>query len=952
MNQRIIEFLKGAKGSQKADAKYYKRELRNNRWKYWYTKEEYDKDHPVVQEPKKESIWKKIGLFFGLKSDQEIVSKVKSDYSQSKSEIESQVGEPVSFETFKDHLAEYFQNKEQWDKKLLAATPKPKPEEPKSQVESEPTEILLAPEDEIVSEEPKTLKEKIQVKADEFEKPKPKWNLKLMRFIAGKYSQPIQLSAPNINSLKPFSEFNSEEYNEKLQALMQAYNTEPGNKSVIIFDLRVGGGINGVLEDLKLGKFTEQEVRDVARDLKQLIDGYEISQIQGFRNSIITGSYIDEMLEKLNGSKPNNFDTMPEPEKKAKAIENLSKLIKSRSKSSNLESQSIYDKQLQLLSGSKTKEEFDRNYNKIMEGTEHFSMPVSMQNDFDAEVKSLEEKFNSGSLSDKDISDQISKAEKELQDAKDLNDDSELGWARVEKAREKYRSALKEKYKNDGFKSLSDLEKVTIQRIYGTEPPDKFPVNSDGDLDMKWMVEYAKKQKAIESLEKAKKKSPKVSKGNSLSKKRATKTFVDPLGSSPSGADASFEVGILEGNLDDNSTNQDSKSQVELKQKALNSLEKKKKKKTDSPATESGENSESTSDKLKTVPASDITTIEQYTDVKHYNRKVIDGIKESILAKGFDPGSPIKVDRDENGKLRVVDGHHRFTAVNELIKEGKLPSNTPVYVIEEKFDSEADRLLAQVSANKNKRKPERLDDAKAYAKLIEQGKSIQDISKVTGENPDHIRGTLALNNLSDDFKSLLRSDSKQDRTKSKGDGSEEKNQSLGEALGVVLGKYGVNEDGTPNETLQRKAFSWYNANRSKGVTVPQVRNYIETMKNQQGLGMKGVDDSGRSDVEKEALRMVGSEDDAKGNTAAFENLLNQIQKPIQKFLGDTVTDLDDRGTAKLAASIIASKGESALQTELDKISVALNNLNLFKESLAKKFAQIQADAMTPMMFGA
>ncbi|WCL51516.1 ParB N-terminal domain-containing protein [Leptospira sp. GIMC2001] len=477
---------------------------------------------------------------------------------------------------------------------------------------------------------------------------------------------------------------------------------------------------------------------------------------------------------------------------------------------------------------------------------------------------------------------------------------------------------------------------------------------------------------------------------------KATKTLMDPLGSSSSGADASFEVGVLEENLVSNNKTIEGKSQVQNKEdrasktlvdplglgesrtdldkpetaildsgsKSSSSSEEKKskvqkgdpdlkapksKKKDDEPPSPSS--SGKTSDKLKTVPASDITTIEQYTDKKHYNKKVIDGIKDSIMERGFDPSTPLKVDRDEKGKLRVVDGHHRFTAVQELIEEGKLPKDTPIYVIEEKFNTEADRLLSQVSANKNKRKVERLDDAKAYSKLIEQGKTVQEISKVTGETPDFIKGTLALNNLSDDFKKLLRSDSKQERTKSQGDGSEQKYESMGESLAIVLGKHGINDDGTPNDTLQRKAFAWYVSNKGKGVTVPQVKGYIETLKSQQSLGMKGFDDSGRSDVEKEALRSIGSEDVAKGNTASFDNFLSQIQKPIQKFLGDTVTDLDEKKAQALAASIIATRGAGALQNELNKISEALNNLSLFKESLAKKFAQIQADAQTPMMFG-
>lgn len=362
-------------------------------------------------------------------------------------------------------------------------------------------------------------------------------------------------------------------------------------------------------------------------------------------------------------------------------------------------------------------------------------------------------------------------------------------------------------------------------------------------------------------------------------------------------------------------------------------------------------NSQKTSDKLKEVPASEVSTIEQYTEVKNYNRKVIDGIKSSILAKGFDPGSPIKVDRNNEGQLTVVDGHHRFTAVKELISEGKLPKNTPIYVIEEKYDSETDRLLAQVSANKNKREVERLDDAKAYSKLVEQGKTIQDIADRTGESPDYVRGTIALNNLIPELQNLLRTDAKKNiRTVDKSnDGSKEKRESIPESLAIVIAKNGVDEEGKPSPTIQRKAFSWYNQNKGKGISPSQVKSYIDSLKSQ-NFSFGNVDSSGRSDVEQEAVKFAGGEDNAKANSAGFENLLTAIQKPIQKFLGDTITTLDEAKTKELAASIIATKGESALEIELARLSDALNNIAAFRDSLKRKFGEIIADSQTPEMF--
>ncbi|MBE7411409.1 MAG: ParB N-terminal domain-containing protein [Leptospiraceae bacterium] len=363
---------------------------------------------------------------------------------------------------------------------------------------------------------------------------------------------------------------------------------------------------------------------------------------------------------------------------------------------------------------------------------------------------------------------------------------------------------------------------------------------------------------------------------------------------------------------------------------------------------ESNNKQNNLSEKIKNIPANQIKTIEQYTDKKHFNEKVISGIKQSILAKGYDVSEPLKVDKDESGEYRVVDGHHRFEAVKQLIQEGHLSENTPIPVVEEKYDSEADRLLAQVSSNKNRREVERLDDAKAYSQLIDQGKTVQEISERTGESQEYVKGTIALNNLIPELKELLRSDAKYNIRKKDetNDGSKEKRDSLSESLAIVIAKNGLNEDGSPNGTIQRKAFQWYNQNKSKGITPSQVRLYISTLKSQT-FSFGNVDSSGRSEIEREAMKFSGGEDVAKATTAGFENLLKKIQNPIQKFLGDTITNLDEKKTKELAASIIATKGESALETELEKLSAVLNSISLFRDSLKRKFQEIQADSMTP-----
>lgn len=1035
MDKKIFLFLFQKAQGQARGGKYYKREWKNNRWKYWYTKEQYEKDKKGETKPEpKKSIWAKVGAFFGVKSEKEIVQRVKKDYENSKTEMEQEVGKPVAFETFKNHLAEYFANKEKWDKRFAPKAKKdPPPPKEETTPDTIPTEETELPP-ETPSEPKESTKEKIQSKAEEF-KDSQKWDSRLMRFLAGKYS---------FNQEKAMSELK-----EKLQ--------ERSAKEKAIPQSQHDASYQKQMDELKTAKskkefdakFNELLMSSKHTDLPVAMQHQWAEEAEKFG-------------EKFEDS--DNFGTMPEGEAKEEAkdnsvprtrddykiiIENGDYIVKGpgmfgedaewvgATKSSGLseekrqaEAEKLIDKVIgrhkTMLDAGFTdySEYFEYSNNKLKQERENARKAEEdaikqKESDLDRAMGEFSNPEYYDSLDSKNkalIRNLIGKKNFRLPDGsagsvmdilnKGLFESvSEENVPKYQYNRSKF-NRLAGKEQEDYENKLKERKQEYILKIKGGKGGYPIPKRIFDLLNKPNGTEKAKAISAIESLKTKDLADDKL-------KEKFKKKFSNVA--SPEDMDLINELSIeelaerhLEGmeNVASNTSDRESKNTQRIVQKNLKEarefkelVESKKKspdiKKKNSPSPTGGENipidlskmqkikmpkdikskgidskeykewvqenwakdtspvgGAKTSDKLKEVPASDITTIEQYTDEKHYNRKVIDGIKDSIVAKGFDPGSPLKVDRDKNGKLRVVDGHHRFTAVQELIKEGKLPSDTPIYVIEEKFDSEADRLLAQVSANKNKRKPERLDDAKAYSQLIEQGKSIQEISQVTGESPEYVRGTLALNNLSDDFKRLLRSDDKQNRVKSKGDGSDTKMESIGEPLAIVLGKHGINDDGTPNETIQRKAYMWYVANKHKGITVPQVKSYIDTIKNQQSLGMSGVDESGRNDIEKEALRLVGSEEAAKADSLSFENFLNQIQKPIQKFLGDTVTDLDEKKTGKLAASIIASKGSSALESELGKISEALNNLNLFKDMLSKKFKEIQSDSQTPLMFGA
>lgn len=348
---------------------------------------------------------------------------------------------------------------------------------------------------------------------------------------------------------------------------------------------------------------------------------------------------------------------------------------------------------------------------------------------------------------------------------------------------------------------------------------------------------------------------------------------------------------------------------------------------------------------FKELPANEIKTKVQYTKVEHYDRPVIDGIKNSILQNGFDPSRPITLDSDGF----VVDGHHRFTAVQELIREKKLPEDTLIATVRKNYKSEADRVLDQVASNKMRRIVNPLDDAEAYKKLVDSGKSIQEISDHTGENPEKIRNTIALNNLIPEIKQLINSDhlSGRKKTSKKEEGTEEKQKSISLSVAMQIGRNAIKEDGTPNQTIQLKAFKYAQENK---VTPSQVANYIKTLKDQ-SFNFGQIDNKGRSKVEQEALSKIeGGEDQAHAIASKGENFVKETQKVFSKIFGDSLGQVDPKILNEMTASIIASKGEGKAENFVNHLDILEKTIAMAKDIFKKKLGEIKADSTMDSFF--
>lgn len=333
---------------------------------------------------------------------------------------------------------------------------------------------------------------------------------------------------------------------------------------------------------------------------------------------------------------------------------------------------------------------------------------------------------------------------------------------------------------------------------------------------------------------------------------------------------------------------------------------------------------------LQFVSSVELREKEQYTAKKDYDRPTIDGIKESILATGYNPAFPLQVDRGEDGKLNIVSGHHRFTAVQELIKEGSLPSGFKVPVIVQHYDKESDRLMAQVAENV-RRTVKPTDEGKAFGRLIAMGVAPQEIAKKTGKDVGAITRRLALNNLTPELYSMV-----------------ESGKRLPLGIAEAIGMHGLKPDGKPDSYMQLKAFRFYMENKHKGWKAGEVISYMNELKSAQD--MKFFEDDGKTAVEQEALKAVGSEEKAKRNMKLLDQFMKNTVASFQKMFGDSISDVNSKTLKEIAASVVAANGEGGFQQKMTQLEAVIQDLSAVKRSLEKEYNRIRQNGDTGQLF--
>ncbi|AGS80763.1 ParB-like protein [Leptospira phage vB_LbrZ_5399-LE1] len=333
------------------------------------------------------------------------------------------------------------------------------------------------------------------------------------------------------------------------------------------------------------------------------------------------------------------------------------------------------------------------------------------------------------------------------------------------------------------------------------------------------------------------------------------------------------------------------------------------------------------------LPFDKIRIIDQYTDKKDFDRSIIDSLKHKIKNEGYDSSFPLIVDKQDS-KWTVVAGHHRYSAVEELIKEGELPINFEIPVVTREFASSNERLAAQIAENQ-RRKVLPTDEAKAYGKMVEDGWSVKKIADKLGLKVGDIEKRLALNNLEPGLFSLVKN----------------KDRSLPLGIAEIIGANCIDESGKPNRTQQIRAYKWYVENRSKypGRGPSVTLEYIKELKSGE---LENFDfNSVASDIQREGMKNVGSVEKARTNVKMLDLMLKNIKNSYQKILGDNINTLSPATKRELAASLAAigdnGVGEASI---LGNLGIIIRELGIVKEALEGELKTIASNSETPLLF--
>jgi len=156
---------------------------------------------------------------------------------------------------------------------------------------------------------------------------------------------------------------------------------------------------------------------------------------------------------------------------------------------------------------------------------------------------------------------------------------------------------------------------------------------------------------------------------------------------------------------------------------------------------------------IQTIPLNKLAVADGNNPRRSMDAAALEGLAASIKADGLLQNLVV---RKDGRKFRIVSGERRFRALSLLAERGDIGKDHPVPVEVRGGLSEADALRLATVENIQREQLAPMDEAEAFAALLGEGASLEDVAAKAGVSVLTVKRRVALASLCDEAKALVR----------------------------------------------------------------------------------------------------------------------------------------------------------------------------------------------------
>lgn len=156
---------------------------------------------------------------------------------------------------------------------------------------------------------------------------------------------------------------------------------------------------------------------------------------------------------------------------------------------------------------------------------------------------------------------------------------------------------------------------------------------------------------------------------------------------------------------------------------------------------------------IQTIPLNKLTAVEGGNPRRSMDAAALEGLAASIKADGLLQNLVV---RKAGRKFRIVSGERRYRALSLLAERGDIAKDHPVPVEVRGDLSETDALRLATVENIQREQLAPMDEAEAFATLLGDGASLEDVAAKAGVSVLTVKRRVALASLCDEAKVLVR----------------------------------------------------------------------------------------------------------------------------------------------------------------------------------------------------